>query len=410
MIKKQKDEETKQVDTQIQEVHELVQCKIANLDSDKLALYNQLLGFSLELSKKQDVALADIDSLISQVENDSGDQRQRFSDEYAQLVKRHMWLQKEEGSLVEEVAIWELADPSEALPNLKHRVEAQSKKIRRCEESARRVREQIEATQTQLAELHDEMKERKVEASSDSDKYEKLRQRETEMSQFISQFEATRDSVAQDQVQAQDTITTLLEHISQGLEQQSSMPSQQRLREMRDEASFKERQLESSQQTTLRLTRERKQRETEMAKIETLDEKIQIELSSLRQKMKMMQSDMIEFDDITGLRKRASTTMSALSRLLKEYQGRRDSVKYQVTQLTSKYEALKGKIQSSEAARSLSTLEAKLRTYGQTIFHLQEYAETKARETDYTLLKDSCMVTVERLNTHTKTAVNSGHL
>ena len=123
-----------------------------------------------------------------------------------------------------------------------------------------------------------------------------------------------------------------------------------------------------------------------------------------------MQSDMIELDDRTGLRKRASTTMFALSRLLKEYQGRRDSVKYQVTQLTSKYEALKGKIQSSEAARSLSTLEAKLRTYGQTIFHLQEYAATKTRETDYTLLKESCMVTVERLNTHTKTAVNSGHL
>jgi len=410
VIKKQKDEETKKLDTQIQEVHELIRCKIADLDTDKLALYSQLLGFSLELSKKQDVALADVDSLISQVDNDSGDQRQHFSDDYAQLLKRHTWLQKEEGSLAEEVAIWELSDPSEALLNLKHRVEAQSKQIKRCEESTRRLREQIEAAQTQLAEFHDEMKERKVEASSDSEKYEKLRQRETEMSQFISQFEATRELVAQDQVQAQDTIATLLEHISQGLEQRSSMPSQQRLREMRDEASFKERQLESSQHTTLRLTQERKQREAEMAKIETLEEKIQIELSSLQQKMKMMQSDMIEFDDVNGLRKRASTTMTALSRLIKEYQGRRESVKCQVTQLTSKYEALKGKIQSSEAARSLSTLEAKLRTYGQTIFHLREYAETKTRETDYTLLKDSCMATVEKLNTHAKTAVNMGHL
>ena len=51
------------------------------------------------------------------------------------------------------------------------------------------------------------------------------------------------------------------------------MPPQQRQREMRDEASFKERQLESSQHTTLRLTQERKQREAEMAKIETLEEK-----------------------------------------------------------------------------------------------------------------------------------------
>ena len=106
VIKKQKDEETKKLDTQIQEVHELIRCKIADLDTDKLALYSQLLGFSLELSKKQDVALADVDSLISQVDNDSGDQRQHFSDDYAQLLKRHTWLEKEEGSLAEEVAIW----------------------------------------------------------------------------------------------------------------------------------------------------------------------------------------------------------------------------------------------------------------------------------------------------------------
>ena len=97
VIKKQKDEETKKLDTQIQEVHELIRCKIADLDTDKLALYSQLLGFSLELSKKQDVALADVDSLISQVDNDSGDQRQHFSDDNAQLLKRHTWLQKEEG-------------------------------------------------------------------------------------------------------------------------------------------------------------------------------------------------------------------------------------------------------------------------------------------------------------------------
>ena len=68
--KEKKDEETKKLDTQIQEVHELIRCKIADLDTDKLALYSQLLGFSLELSKKQDVALADVDSLISQVDND----------------------------------------------------------------------------------------------------------------------------------------------------------------------------------------------------------------------------------------------------------------------------------------------------------------------------------------------------
>ncbi|EGB04506.1 hypothetical protein AURANDRAFT_38960 [Aureococcus anophagefferens] len=188
------------------------------------------------------------------------------------------------------------------------------------------------------------------------------------------------------------------------------MPSQQRLREMRDEATFKERQLESSQQTTQRLIQERKQREAEMLKIENLDEKIQIELASLQQKMEVMRGDMLEFDDIDGLRQRAAATMSALSRLLKEYQSRQESVRSQVTHLTAKYEALKGKIQSSESAKTLSGLEAKLRTYGQTIFHLQEYVETKGRETDYKVVKESCLTIVEKLNVQAKTSAAVGHV
>merc|ERR1712176_367000 len=147
-------------------------------------------------------------------------------------------------------------------------------------------------------------------------------------------------STLQDQQQAQCAITSLLEHISRTLEEQDSIPTQQRLLEMRDEATFKERQLESSQETTSRLIMERKQRETELLKIETLDEKIQAELTSLQQRMDLMRSDMIEFDNVDGLRHRASATMSTLSRLLKEYQGRRESVKSQVTHLTTKYEAL----------------------------------------------------------------------
>lgn len=81
-----------------------------------------------------------------------------------------------------------------------------------------------------------------------------------------------------------------------------------------------------------------------------------------------------------------------------------------MTHLTTKYEALKGKIQSSEAAKTLSALEAKLRTYGQTIFHLQEYVETKGRETDYKAVKESSINIVEKLNTHAKTAAAVGHV
>ena len=180
------------------------------------------------------------------------------------------------------------------------------------------------------------------------------------------------------------------------------MPTQQRLREMKDEATFKEKQLESSQQTMQRLQNERKQRLAEMEKIRNLDEKIQLELLSLSQKMEMMQGEMCEFEDIDGLSRRASQTVEYLNRLLKQYQSRKQSVQQQVMQLTSKYEGMKKELQSSETWKKLQAQEMKLRTYAQTIFALQEYVETKGRETDFVAMKENVMGLVEKLNKQAK--------
>mmetsp|Transcript_15630 Transcript_15630/g.46878 ORF Transcript_15630/g.46878 Transcript_15630/m.46878 type:complete len:580 (-) Transcript_15630:27-1766(-) len=409
LIKKQKDDDASQIDVQIQELHQLAQQKINNLEPEKVQRYDHLLDQSLDLQKKQDAMLAEIDNLVVQIRELEGpNHKQSHSDEYAQLTKRGERLQKHERRLSDELAIWESADPKEALRRLKCQVETQSSELKHHEEYVRDTKSQIILAERQLSELHEEIKDRKSESGGERQKYDKLRQRDEDMSRFISEYEGTRMSTLQDQQQAQCAITSLLEHISRTLEEQCSIPTQQRLLEMRDEATFKERQLESSQETTSRLNMERKQRETELLKIETLDEKIQAELTSLQQRMDLMRSDMIEFDNVDGLRHRASATMSTLSRLLKEYQGRRESVKSQVTHLTTKYEGLKTKIQNSESAKPLSTLEAKIRTYGQTIFHLQEFVEVKNRETDYRTLKESASNLIGSLNMHTKTIASLG--
>merc|ERR1711998_721378 len=175
-------------------------------------------------------------------------------------------------------------------------------------------------------------------------------QRDEEMTQFIAEFELTRSSTISDQQTTQDTIVALLEHISSSLAAEQDMPTQQRLKEMKEEATFKEKQLESSQQTMQRLQNERKQRPAEMEKIKNLDEKIQIELGSL----------------------------------------------------TSKIEGMKKELQASETWKKLQALEMKLRTYAQTIFALQEYVETKGRETDFESIKENCNSIVDKLNKEAK--------
>merc|ERR1712196_610679 len=236
------------------------------------------------------------------------------------------------------------------------------------ENVAKDLRASIATQKKQLQELTNELAERKGE-SGEKDKYEKLHQRDEEMTQFIQEFELTRSSTVSDQQQTQDTIVALLEHISSSLAAEHDMPTQQRLKEMKEEATFKE---------------------------------IQLELASLTTKIESMQGEMVEFEDIDGLSRRAQQTVEYLNRLLKQYQSRRESVKQQVAQLTSKYEGMKKELQSSETWKKLQALEMKLRTYAQTIFALQEYVETKGRETDFESIKENCSQIVDKLNKEAK--------
>ena len=136
------------------------------------------------------------------------------------------------------------------------------------------------------------------------------------MTEFIDGFEETKRAIVAEQKEAQETIVGLLAHISKGLESEGSMPSQERLQEMHDEASFKERQLESSQATMQRLQKEREQRLEEMEKIRNLDEKIRVELDLLRSKMQSMSEEVVAFDDLDGLRRRAAETKAYLNQQL----------------------------------------------------------------------------------------------
>lgn len=407
MMKKQQDQQTAQLEEQITQLHQAAQQKIEQLEPDKLERYNQLLKQSQDLRAQMDDKSAELDHLASAVRECEGESESRsFKEEFNGLQKRMGRVEKEEQSLMEELSIADL-EPKEAQARLLAKVKKMNAQTVELDNVAKEMKGMLGAQKKQLQELNNELAERKGE-SGEKDKYEKLHQRDQEMTQFIQEFEMTRSSTVSDQQQTQDTIVALLEHISNGLAAEQDMPSQQRLKEMREEATFKEKQLESSQQTMQRLQNERKQRLAEMEKIKNLDEKIQIELASLTTKIESMSGEMVEFEDIDGLSRRASATVEYLQRLLKQYHARRESVKQQVAQLTQKYEGMKKSLASSDTNKGLTALEMKLRTYAQNIFALQEYVETKGRETDFESIKEGCNAIVDKLNQEAKERALTG--
>ncbi len=73
-----------------------------------------------------------------------------------------------------------------------------------------------------------------------------------------------------------------------------------------------ERALENSASTKARLEAELEKRSAELEKINTLDDKIGVELASLGEKIGSMRSEMLAFADVDGLRSSAEASKAKL--------------------------------------------------------------------------------------------------
>merc|ERR1719231_188933 len=167
---------------------------------------------------------------------------------------------------------------------------------------------------------------------------------------------------------------------------------------MRDDLSFKERQLESSESTKQRLEKELEKRQGELQKINTLDEKISVELTSLREKIDTMRIEMDQFQKVGDLKEQASVTRKKLLEFKEGYKNRFYNAQEQVGVVQAQHDALKRQLDGDETNKAMAALTQKLRHYEQNIFHLREFIKAKEHETDYATVKDDCVRMLEDLN------------
>ena len=113
------------------------------------------------------------------------------------------------------------------------------------------------------------------------------------MTAFIEKFEATKQADLEEQKNVEAMVVALLQHMSKDTEREHNLPDKNTVQDMREDLTFKERQMETSKTTQDRLEAELSKRNQELEKINTLDSKITVELSSLTTKMKSMRSDMV---------------------------------------------------------------------------------------------------------------------
>ena len=401
LLKSQREKQTLDIERQIEEVQRNAEKKIKQLEPEKLKAYEDLVHQSQSLQTEGQTRSVELENLRQKViDLENVIRGSGMREEYNASERRVQQLQKSVNGFQEDLEI-AMMDPKEAHARLLAKVKEDNRKTSELESRLKEIDEEISKSKRLSVELQSDLNEREKGSSSGknfSQKYELLFQRDAEMTGFLDKFSTAKEECLADQERTKATITALLEHISAGIGAKDSMPSTERLSEMKDEVSFKTKQLETSQQTMQRLQEQRVKRVQELEKINTLDEKIGVELKQLQEKMGTMKDEIKGFDDVEGLRNRATFTKDELEKLREKYIIRRSLIKQQVAALSAQVESTKKAMTKNETGKGLASLESKLRHYEQNIFNLKEFVEQKGRETDFLTLKEGVMDMTSKLN------------
>lgn len=389
----------KEMEGEIDQERKRSEQKISELAPEKANRYRELLDQNQKLNGQMRELIADHDHFSTQLgQAEAHLASDNLRETHQRLTKSIQRMRKEKDSLIEEARTTQM-DPEEARAIMLQKVKDDKNKLDALSTQLRKIEEENAKHQKTLGDLTTDLAERKSEGG-DTQKYDVLFERDKEMTAFIETFGDTRDKETGDQKKIQETIAALLGHISEDLGRENNMPSQGRVKDMREDLSFKQRQLDSAESTRNRLEAELKKRNVELEKINTLDEKIVVELTSLNEKIETMAGEMHQFGEIAGLRTAADRTRKQLQGAKRGYVSRRDAIKQQVNMVTNAYEQKKSSLAENDTARAMEALENKLRHYEQSIFHLREFIETKEHETNYLALKDDCNRMIDDLNKH----------
>lgn len=396
----------KEIEKEIDDERRRAEDKINELAPDKAKRYRELMETNSALLGKKQELQADGDHLSHQLRQAEAHlAADTLRETHQRLVKSITRLRREKDGLIEEAKTTNM-DPDEARAMMLQKVKDDKVKLDTLSKQLRNLEEDNVKHKKTLTDLTSDLAERKGEGG-DTQKYDVLFERDKEMTAFIEAFGGTKDKEVGDQQKIQSTIVELLAHISEGLGRRGQMPSKDHVQGMKEDLSFKQRQLDSAEGTKNRLEQELKKRNMELEKINTLDEKIVIELQSLNTKISTMNSEMGEFAGVEDLRDAAERTRKQLTAMKRGYVGRRDGIKQQVHMLSGQYERKKQALADNDTAREMETLENKLRHYEQNIFHLREFIEAKEHETNYVAVKDDCNRMIDDLNSRAVVATAS---
>ncbi|XP_065069175.1 intraflagellar transport protein 74 homolog [Rhopilema esculentum] len=400
-----KEQNVKSLEVEIDQQRRMTESMVADMHPKLREKYAQLKKINLSLQGDLESKQQLLDSL--------NDKTERLEDEVAQspikqeavtLYEKAAELEEKKASLLEEMERNKKSSPAEERERLLKQVKEDNQEVARIENRISEIKEKIDNVQEEIRNLDMDLEEHQGERTA---KYKELKKREETMQEFLDTFEENKSGELGQCKQIQSNIVTLLERVSRALVQTKHMPNFEDFRQMKDDLNFKETEMIKSSETNKGLDSEQRRLQMDLEKVNQLESKITTELDSLKKRIDKMTEEIALYSDIDGVKKQAEEKRKLLMSEKEELLSQRETLKQDVKNLSSQYDAMKAQLQENETFIQLGNLERKWQHLEQNNFAMKEYIAQKKAESDYGSLKDEISNAVQQVNQAIIKSLNS---
>ncbi|NWV39314.1 IFT74 protein, partial [Grantiella picta] len=216
-------------------------------------------------------------------------------------------------------------------------------------------------------------------------KYKELKKREESMDSFLETFEDMKNQELERKAQIEANIVALLEQSSRNLNHMKHISSvtNQDLKIMQEDLTFKSNEMQKSQSTAKNLITESQKLQMDLQKMELLEGKMVGELASLKDKIEQTKAELEIYNNLPALKASGEEKKKKLQDDKEKLTKRSCTFKKIMEDLNTEYETLKKELQENETHSQLTNLERKWQHHEQNNFMMKEFIATKSQESDY---------------------------
>ncbi|XP_077201348.1 intraflagellar transport protein 74 homolog [Paroedura picta] len=275
-----------------------------------------------------------------------------------------------------------MGSPQEERERLLKQVKEDNQEIASMERQLTDIKEKINHLNEGIRQLDMDLEEHQGEKNL---KYKELKKREESMDSFLESFEDTRSQELERKAQIEANIVALLEHSSRNINcmKQISSVTNQELKIMQEDLTFKSSEMQKSQSTAKNLGTDSQRLQMDLQKMDLLESKMTDEQVTLKEKIEQMTKDLELYNNLPALKTSGEEKKKKLQEEKETLTKRKDAFKKIMEHLNTDYEGLKLQLQENETHAQLTNLERKWQHHEQNNFVMTEFIATKSQESDY---------------------------